>query len=755
MNKGSSVPPQGKDSFNTRIGQILFHYKKSSTPGADVRLPSACSLQRTADGFLPAVFSFLPAFFLAAFLSLPPDTHAQEYVWPTDASRLITSSFGEYRSTHIHAGLDVKTWGTEGWRVFAVDAGSVVRIEVSPYGYGRCLVIRLANGMKVLYAHLSRFSETIESIVRKEQKRVGRFGIGMDLEPGFLPVAKGETVAYTGNSGAGGGPHLHFETWDRDGNALNPLMLGFPIKDMIPPVLKSIAFTPLGYGSHVEGDLEPKIVPLQRIARGVYRLNPVIRAWGNIGLELSSYDMADGVACRFAPYEVKLYVDEKPVFSSRYDRFPQSITRQIHLERDYGLDLAGRGIFQKLFVDEGNSLPFYDSATVGSGELCCWNAAAPEPEAPRNAASLADTVSGPCVLAPGEHTIRIEAVDYFGNLAFATGRMKMAPLSEVAPVVRFPGRAWSGGMPGKMLLPKARIEKEFKEGYLCFRILYDVPVAEIPGLSVEWNGWSKASVTLQPKSPKEFIGVLPLDESSTGIMTTELKFASETGMEKTVFDTLQVCQITPEYGGTLVSPDGLCRIIFPPGSVYKPVWGTVRMEPSTAKAFGLGIQYRVEPEDIPLRDKVRVVFDVGGVYGEERNTGVYGMRRYGGFSYLENPRENGWLSAWASALTRFTVLVDTDPPSLFGVSPASKARLCGRKPLIRIRFADRLSGIGDEDNYEVLLDGSRLVMEYNPKKGSAFHQIDEPLAPGRHVLDVRVQDRAGNAATERREFHIE
>ena len=36
------------------------------------------------------------------------------YIWPTDASPYLTSTFAETRSTHFHSGIDIKTWGREG-----------------------------------------------------------------------------------------------------------------------------------------------------------------------------------------------------------------------------------------------------------------------------------------------------------------------------------------------------------------------------------------------------------------------------------------------------------------------------------------------------------------------------------------------------------------------------------------------------------------------------------------------------------------
>jgi hypothetical protein len=739
----------------------IFHrLRLTPTPEPGTRKFPALSRPAPRAGIAkPRIRRLLPILCLAPLLSA---SAGDGYLWPTNASRMMTSSFGEYRSSHLHAGLDIKTWGSEGWSVFAVDTGWVERIEVNPFSYGRCLRIRLLDGHTALYAHLSRFAEPIEDIVLLEERRAGKHDIALEFDPGFLPVRRGQTVAFTGQTGAGG-PHLHFELWDAAGNALNPLAAGLSVEDRIAPTLRSVAFTPLDFGSHVDGAFTSRTVPLRRTGRGAWSWTRPVRCWGSVGVSYCSFDAADGCANRFSIYSAKLIVDGRTVFSSKYDCFPQALWREVHLDRDRGLDVAGRGLFQKLYVDDGNLLPFYEPAAFRSGVLCTWDASvgtpAGAPGCGPDAAPAGDAddavLPGPLRLSPGRHEIRVETSDYAGNTAVASGPVETASLAASVPRVPFPATGWSGGIPGRSFPPATEIRREFGREGLLFRVRSAAPLPAAPRLDVRMNGWSNASVALIPESRCEFTGLLPYDEALTGTMISVLRFSSETGAERMRSDTVQVFCVTPEYGGVMVSPDGLCRIEFPPRSVPRAFWGMIRTEPASDKApFGIGGSYTVEPAELVLRDRVRVRFDVAGAAGRENRTGVYARRRNGGWNFLGNDREEGWLSVWTSSLEPFTVLVDTVAPSLWGVSFGRKADLRRRTPDITVRFSDRLSGIRDEGEYEIRLDGERLLVEYDPERARASHRVEAPLAAGRHSLDIRLEDRSGNVSTFRREFML-
>ena len=88
---------------------------------------------------------------------------AQNYLWPTNASTYLASSFCEFRPGHYHSAIDIKTWVQEGYKCYAIADGEIIRLRVSPFGYGKVLYLRLKDGNTAVYAHLQRFAPDLEA----------------------------------------------------------------------------------------------------------------------------------------------------------------------------------------------------------------------------------------------------------------------------------------------------------------------------------------------------------------------------------------------------------------------------------------------------------------------------------------------------------------------------------------------------------------------------------------------------------------
>ena len=95
--------------------------------------------------------------------------HPQDFHPPLDIPLVLSGTFGELRSNHFHAGIDIKTLGQSGLKVYAISDGYISRIKVSPWGYGKAIYITHDNGYSSVYAHLMRYTGAIQDYVISNQ----------------------------------------------------------------------------------------------------------------------------------------------------------------------------------------------------------------------------------------------------------------------------------------------------------------------------------------------------------------------------------------------------------------------------------------------------------------------------------------------------------------------------------------------------------------------------------------------------------
>jgi len=91
------------------------------------------------------------------------------FIHPLEIPLVLSGTFGELRTNHFHAGLDIKTQQVEGFDVLASAEGYVSRINVSLWGYGNAVYITHPNGYTTVYGHLKQFSPKIDAYVRQKQ----------------------------------------------------------------------------------------------------------------------------------------------------------------------------------------------------------------------------------------------------------------------------------------------------------------------------------------------------------------------------------------------------------------------------------------------------------------------------------------------------------------------------------------------------------------------------------------------------------
>lgn len=177
---------------------------------------------------------------------------------PLDPPLRLSSSFGEYRSGHFHAGLDFATGGQVGLPVYASLPGSVVRVRASGVGYGRSIYLQADDGRLLVYAHLEAFDEPLASYVAAVQDSAGEYEQDLWPDPARFRLDAGQRLGWSGRSGTDA-PHLHFEI-RRGDVAYNPLLAGVSVEDTARPVIRRVALLPVRSRAEASWEGRPQVL---------------------------------------------------------------------------------------------------------------------------------------------------------------------------------------------------------------------------------------------------------------------------------------------------------------------------------------------------------------------------------------------------------------------------------------------------------------------------------------------------------------
>lgn len=286
------------------------------------------------------------------------------FATPLDVNLILSGTFGELRSNHFHSGLDIKTQQREGLNILASAEGYVSRINVQHYGYGKALYIEHPNGYTTVYGHLQSFSPEIEAYVKKHQYENETYEIELFPEASELPVDKGELVAFSGNTGGSGGPHLHFEIRDNQQRPMNPKLFGIDIKDTQPPTISGLFAYSLGVDSHIDGSAERQKIKLIPLKDGSFRTEE-INACGNIGFGITAVDKQDGAANNNGVYKIVANMNGDTVFNMTMNRFSFDESRHLNQLIDYKYYNNNNNRITKLYVEPSNPLSIYDQVVNG------------------------------------------------------------------------------------------------------------------------------------------------------------------------------------------------------------------------------------------------------------------------------------------------------------------------------------------------------------------------------------------------------
>lgn len=716
-----------------------------------------------------------------------PAVSAQEaaLIWPLRIAPALSSTFGESRGRAFHAGIDLKTWGATGHPIQALADGYIWRARTSPWGYGRALYQKLADGRTVVYAHLERFAAPVAERVAQAQKQRGRYSVDLHFEAGEIPVVGGAVIAWSGESGAGP-PHLHLELRDADNVAINPLLHGLSIADTIAPTVQRVAIAPHGRTAQVEGGHDPYVLRLGwQAGRGEFIGERTVQVRSPVSISALMYDRADAAPNKLAPYRTALYVDGAPVFAARYERVGYGDMHQMYLDRPLAAFKGGVSRFYNLCRQPGNRLEFYQ----GPGD-------------------------GMLNLAKGLHEVEVEVADVNGNESRARFRLMVDeppalagariateadgifieaeltdaddPLVEVELASSRDGQTWrrvdrrqSRSGPLKWRIhrnaPYWRIRARDPAGVAAFAVCrLPSDGAAAPSFSLDRRAHPDfvelvlryaqvpsaaplvraGTATINPRQTglREFRAVVPLAPSDPAAGPVLLR-AGKAAVQRVALDRQAV---TPGVAAELRYANGTVELGFAAASAYAPFFPqVVAFEPQVPAALvETGPAFALGPEiSFDHKVELRLRYDRGSLAPEK--LGIYRQVAPEKWTLVSNEWDAGarQVVARVRRFGRYALLADLEAPQIGGLQPAQGA-VVGSRPEVRGAVRDSGSGIGREEDIEFELDGRPLIAEYDPEAGRVYGHWAENLPPGAHRLVLRVRDMSGNQAEVRSEFTV-
>lgn len=299
---------------------------------------------------------FLILFLLFAFLGHAQNPYPTDYFrHPLDITLIPSGTFGELRSNHFHSGMDIKTQHREGLKVYAAADGYISRIKIAHFGYGKAIYVTHPNGYTTVYAHLQQLAPDLEAYIKKLQYEQETFEIEVFPKVDELPVLQSDIIAFSGNTGGSGGPHLHFEIRDNAERPINPLLFGLEVTDNTRPIITEVYAYPISEDAHINTTQERQKLRLINSANGDYTVE-TIQAFGKIGFAMEANDRQDLASNKNGVENIQAFYNGNQKFEMDFKRFTFDESRLLNRFIDYEHYKDKKERLQKLFVESGNDL---------------------------------------------------------------------------------------------------------------------------------------------------------------------------------------------------------------------------------------------------------------------------------------------------------------------------------------------------------------------------------------------------------------
>lgn len=647
----------------------------------------------------------------SAQFSLPrekfSDSLAEKYLYPIRPGQpgSLAGTMGELRTTHFHSGIDIRTDNRIGMAVRASKSGYISRASMGPVGYGNVIYISHPDGNTTVYGHLDKFRGPLADYVLSEQYRVQSGEIDLFFQEGQFKVRQGDTIAWSGNSGSSGGPHLHFNIQDNNNRALNPLVVAsFPeIQDNLPPNVEKIALRTMDIHSRINDRYGRFEFYAQRVGNNFILRVPIL-AHGTIGVEILSKDK---LAYKSPFYggvnDIEVQVNGQRVFAQAIDKINLTESRGIYTLMDFRTMRMKGSRFYKLYIDDGNNLEFYGNSP-SQGKITIKEGVSNVDILLKDSYRNGSKVSFRLQHDPIEKRVaNLEAMKRDLEVELIENTYVVSARSTVRPDKR-PGTRSIGGPPA---FAKA-------------------PAGTQPAV--------KGSKPLEPVKAMVYVGGVMEEKEPDYFNSLRNVFLFD--LRQALPDSIVVNGTSVKTGFKATIPPATeytyygdwMDVKFPADAVYDTLYlATEHTAVSGAEVFTIGSPL------VPLNKSIHVSLKTEHEYPKEQGYAVYRATGKFAHTYIGGEWINGRIQFNTREFGNFTLLRDSIAPTITPLSINGNT--------VRFKIRDNLSGVA---RFKASVDGAWLLMHYDAKSATIWSERQNKEVMMKGVLELEVIDNAGN-----------
>ena len=730
---------------------------------------------------------------------------SQEYIWPTNTGKHLSSNFGEFRTTGYHLGVDMKTKGTEGHPIYAVSDGYVSRVVTNYSGFGKALYLTMEDGKTAVYAHLSKFSDKLEERLKEEQEKSQSYLTNFYLTPNEFPFAQNDIIAYSGNSGFSFGPHLHFEIRDEKGMILNPLTNGLDQPDRLAPIVEEISLAPLNKESWVNGNQLPQNFPVFRDKKGEYHFADTINAYGKIGLAVKTYDKREGAKNKYQPHRIEVFLNGQLYHSLEFEKLNYNWQSTANYINDYRNSRLNMGDFIKLYRNYNDPLiPVHSSDSDGTFELnkgyhdikiLIYDAQRnvrivngtlffmnPYEIDVTNLGEANNIVS--FLLSPKSIAIPIKsAIIYsFTPFGFADERIDVISQERVEtgliitlPKNKIKRKALqfiTQNDIGTVSMPTHWNDKKIAGDHLSLNVDLDISHSDAgvyiqiqpekvidQSLSLRLKGeFQYITKPINQIQPSVYLSAPLLPEEFENINQIEAIIGGS--IERQIQFKFPFTIIYPDSSITIVSKDGSCSVKTRKNTFTESTLGWIEPVHKYPKITGgmlLTRVYQLQPFQKPMLKPINIAMRYPRKL-DNRKKHLYFYDKKEGWTFIKTQeiKERRVLLGEIKHLDAIAVIEDKTPPKMIRSHPGNNGKYAALElNQFKINIDDKLSGFDPSPNsFEVKLNDKNIFYAFQPKLKVLSYDLDEPLSVGKHKITFKATDQAGNTLEKNIQFEV-